>query len=298
MAFSDTFLGRRAARLPAGLRGMAEMLASASTVSAMNGVVHHLTLSMHAFEIAFFRQLFGLIFLSTVFLRNGLQPLYTRRIRLHVLRAVLNALALLSYFVALTLEPIYKVVALGFTAPLFATVLAIFFLREHMGRRRWIALGVGVAGALVILRPGIEVVTFGMLVALFSNVAWAGALIVIKMLTRTESAVTISMYAALLLVPMTLAAALLVWEWPTPDQLKWLVTIGICGSFAQLCLAQAFRDADATLVLPMDFTKLIWASLIGFFFFAEVPDLWTLAGAAIIFAGVFYNAFREGASAP
>ena len=291
-------LGRRVALLPAGLRGMVEMLVSASMVSAMNGVVHHLTLSMHAFEIAFFRQVFGLIFLSTVFLRNGLQPLYTRRIRLHVLRAVLNAVALLAYFVALTLEPIYKVVALGFTAPLFATVLAIFFLGEHMGRRRWVALGIGVAGALVILRPGFEVVTFGMMVVLFSNLAWAGALIVIKMLTRTETAVTISMYAALLMVPMTLAPALLVWEWPTLDQLVWLVTIGVCGSIAQLFLAQAFRDADATLVLPMDFTKLIWASLIGFFFFAEIPDLWTLAGAAIIFAGVFYNAFREGASAP
>ncbi len=164
-------LGRRAALLPAGLRGMAEMLVSASMVSAMNGVVHHLTLSMHAFEIAFFRQVFGLIFLSAVFLRDGLQPLYTRRIRLHVLRAILNALAVMAYFVALTLEPIYKVVALGFTAPLFATVLAIFFLREHMRARRWIALGVGVAGALVILRPGFEVVSVGMLVVLFSNLA-------------------------------------------------------------------------------------------------------------------------------
>ena len=129
------------------------------------------------------------------------------------------------------------------------------------------------AGALVILRPGFEVVSFGMLVVLFSNLAWAGALHVIKMLARTETAVTTSMYAALLMVPMTLAPALFVWEWPNPDQLLWLVVIGICGSFAQLCLAQAFRDADATLVLPMDFTKLIWASLIGFFFFAEVPDL-------------------------
>jgi drug/metabolite transporter (DMT)-like permease len=298
MAFSDTSLGRRVARAPKGLRGMAAMLVSATTISSMNGVVHHLTPTMHAFEIAFFRQVFGLIFLSAVFLRNGLQPLYTRRIRMHLLRAVLNALALLSYFVALSLEPIYKVVALGFTAPMFATLLAVFILRERMGPHRWTALFIGVLGALVILRPGIEVVSFGMLSVLFSNLAWAGALIVIKSLARTETPVTVSVYAALLMVPITAVAAALVWKAPNVEQLYWLVLIGICGSFAQLCLTQAFRDADATLVLPVDFTKIIWASLIGYFFFAEIPDLWSMVGVSIIFSGVFYNAYRERASAP
>ena len=277
---------------------MAAMLVSATTISSMNGVVHHLTLSMHAFEIAFFRQVIGLIFLSALFLRNGLQPLYTGRIRMHLLRAALNAMALLSYFVALTLEPIYKVVALGFTAPMFATLLAIFFLRESMGVHRWTALLIGVLGALVILRPGIQEVSFGMFAVLFSNMAWAGALIVIKSLARTESPVTIAMYAALMMVPITAVTAAFVWTTPSVEQIYWLVFIGICGSFAQLCLGQAFRDADATLVLPMDFTKIIWASLIGYFFFAEIPDFWSLVGVAIIFVGVFYNAYRERASAP
>jgi drug/metabolite transporter (DMT)-like permease len=298
MSFHDTALGRHVARMPANLRGMAAMFASAGTISSMNGVVHHLVLSMHAFEIAFFRQLFGLIFIAVVFLRDGLQPLYTRKFKLHAARALFNVIALLSYFVALSLEPLAKVVGLGFTAPLFATLGAAFFLGETMGVRRWLALVVGLGGALIIVRPGVEAGSFGTMMVLLSNAAWACALIVIKVLARTESAVTITAYAAMLMVPMALATAVFVWQWPTIEQIYWLIGIGVFGTFAQLCLSQAFREADAVLVLPVDFTKFIWVSVIGYFFFAEVPEMWTVVGAAVICSGVFYNAYRERTSAP
>ncbi|MHA1109049.1 MAG: DMT family transporter, partial [Alphaproteobacteria bacterium] len=270
----------------------------AMTISSMNGVVHHLTGTMNAFEIAFFRQLFGVIFISAVFLRKGLQPLYTTRFKLHLLRAVLNAIALTTYFVALSLEPLAKVVGLGFTAPLFATVGAALFLREKMGAQRWLALGLGVIGAIIIIQPGVEVISLGAMMVLLSNVAWACALVVIKMLARTESSVTITAYAAILMTPITLVGALFVWQWPSVDQLYWLVAIGVGGTFAQLCLSQAFREADATMVLPVDFTKFIWVVLIGYFVFAEIPGPWTVVGAVVICSGVLYNAYRERPSAP
>ena len=298
MSFYDTAIGRRVGRMPANLRGMGSMLVSAMTISSMNGVVHNLIDSMHAFEIAFFRQFFGLIFVWALFLRGGLQPLMTTRLRLHALRAVLNVVAMLTYFVALGLEPLATVVGLSFTAPLFAALGAAFFLGEAMGRRRWLALVVGVFGAVVILRPGFEEISLGMMLVLLSNVAWACALVVIKVLARTESSVTITAYAALLMAPVTLACAVFVWQWPTVQQLYWLIGIGVFGTFAQLCLSQAFREADASLVLPVDFTKFVWVSLIGYFFFAEIPDAWTVAGAAIICSGVLYNAYRERAAAP
>ena len=298
MGFYDTALGRRVARIPANLRGMTAMLGSAMTISGMNGVVHHLAGTIHVFEIAFFRQLFGLIFMSLLFLRGGLYPLYTRRIWMHVLRASLNIIALLTYFVALSLEPLAKVVGLTFTAPMFATLGAVVFLGERLNRQRLVALGISVVGALIILRPGVEVVSFGMMMVIVSNTAWGAALVVIKVLARTESAVTISMYAALLMVPASLPFALYAWQWPTLEILSWMIIIGIGGSFAQLCLSQAFREADATMVLPVDFTKLIFASSIGYFFFAEIPGIWTIIGAVVIFSGVFYNAYYERAAAP
>lgn len=298
MSFHDTAIGRRVGRMPANLRGMGAMLASAMTISSMNGVVHNLTDSMHPFEIAFFRQIFGLIFIWALFLRGGLQPLRTRKFRLYALRAILNAIALLTFFYALGLEPLAKVIGLGFTAPLLATLGAAFFLGEAMGARRWTALAIGVVGAVVIIRPGFEEISLGMMMVLLSNASWACALVVIKVLARTESSVTITAWAALLMAPVTLVFALFVWQWPSVETLYWLIGIGVFGTFAQLCLSQAFREADAAQVLPVDFTKFVWVSLIGYFFFAEVPDAWTVAGALTICSGVLYNAYRERTAAP
>ena len=298
MALRDTRLFRRLDAVPESVKGMGYMLASATTISGMNGVVQGLSHSMHVFEIAFFRQFFGLVFMAAVFLRAGLRPFYTRRFGLHAVRAVLNVIALLLFFYGLSLEPLAKIVSLSMTAPLFATVCAVIFLREKMTIHRWIALAGGFVGALIILQPGAQVVSAGALAVLLSNAVWAVALVVIKVLARTDSSVTATLYATLLQTPVSFAFALYVWQTPTMAQLGWLVAIGIGGSVAQICLAESFRHADATLVLPIDFTKLIWASLIGYFFFAQVPEIRIWVGAAIVCAAVFYNAYRERRSAP
>ena len=274
------------------------MLASASSISAVNGVVVHLSSSIHVFEIAFFRQFFGLIFMSAVFLRGGLRPLITRRLGLHILRSVLNVTAMLSFFYGLTLEPLAKVVSLSLTSPLFATIGAVLFLNEKMTRHRWIALSLGLVGALVILRPGIQSFSLGAFLVLFSNAVWSVALVVIKILSRTESSVTIAFYATILMAPVALVFAVFFWQTPTLEQLVWLAAIGIGAAVAQICLGEAFRHADATLVLPADFSKLIWASLIGYFFFNQVPEIWIWLGAVIVFLAVFYNAYKERGATP
>ena len=270
------------------------MLGSAASISGANGAVQHLSHSnLHVFEIAFFRQLLGLIFMSALFLRGGLRPLITRKFGLHVLRSILNVLAMLAFFYGLSLEPLAKVVSLGLTAPLFATIGAVLFLRERMTPHRWIALGIGVAGAMIILRPGIQVVSLGALMVLISNTLWAVALVVIKVLTRTESSVTVALYSSLLQTPIALMFAVFFWQWPTVEQLVWLAGIAIFGTISQLALTEAFRKADATLVLPADFTKVIWASLIGYFFFNQVPEIWVGVGAVVIFSAVFYNSYSD-----
>ena len=177
--------------------GMGNMLISASTISGINGFVVHLSHSMHVFEIAFFRQLIGFLFMSAVFLRGGLRPLITRRFGLHVVRSILNVIAMLAFFYGLTLEPLAKVVSLSLTAPLFATLGAVLLLGEKLTRPRLISLVVGLVGALIILRPGVQAVSLGALLVLFSNSVWAVALVVIKILSRTDSSVTIALYATL-----------------------------------------------------------------------------------------------------
>lgn len=294
MANIKTRLSARFGSAPDSAKGVGLMLGSAASISGANGAVQHLSHSnLHVFEIAFFRQLLGLIFMAALFLRGGLRPLITRKFGLHVLRSILNVLAMLAFFYGLSLEPLAKVVSLGLTAPLFATIGAVLFLRERMTPHRWIALGIGVAGAMIILRPGIQVVSLGALMVLISNTLWAVALVVIKVLTRTESSVTVALYSSLLQTPIAFMFAVFFWQWPTVEQLVWLAGIAIFGTISQLALTEAFRKADATLVLPADFTKVIWASLIGYFFFNQVPEIWVGVGAVVIFSAVFYNSYSD-----
>jgi len=272
------------------MRGILLMLFAALSITAMNVTIRQISQELHVFEIAFFRHLFGTIVLLPLIARAPMTRLRTRRLDLHAMRAVLNLASMLVFLYGLTLIPLAEVTALSFTSPLFASALAVIFLKEVMGPRKLVSLVIGFLGALIILRPGFQEVGIGSLCILASSAIWACALICIKVAARTESSVTATIYGAMLQAPMSLLAAFFVWQWPTLDQLAVLVMIAAFGSFSQVALTQAFVYADATLVLPADFTKLIWASLAGYLLFAEIPGNWTILGAAIICAGVLYGA--------
>ena len=288
--------------VPPRIRGVILMMTAAFAAVSMNVTIRQISDEIHVFEISFFRSVFSVLLFMPLLWSAGPSLLRTNRIGLLALRSVLHTAAMLSFVVGLTLVPLAQVTALTFTSPLFATLLAVVFLREHMSIRRWAGLLVGLAGALVILRPGFVSVGTGPLLIILSSAIWGCTLICIKLLSRTESTVTIAVYAALLQVPMAFIAALFVWQWPTTEQLLFMALVGAFAAISQLCLAQAFRDADATLVLPADFSKLVWASIAGFLFFGEIPEIWSWVGAAIVFGAIIYMAYQEcekpGASRP
>lgn len=280
-------------RLPTTLLGMLIMIASTILFAVMHGGVRYVSSDLHPFEIAFFRNLFGFFVLLPWFVRQGLRPLHTRHFILHTWRASVNLVAMLMFFTALSMTPLAQVQALGFTAPLFATLLAILILREKVRLRRYSALIVGFIGAMIVIRPGFQAVDLGSLLVLGSAAIWALALIMIKVLSRTDSSVTITAYMVVLMTPLSLVPALLYWQWPTTSQLLWLVFIGVTGTLGQLALAEAFRVTEATIVLPLDFMKLVWGAMIGYIAFNEAPGIWTWLGGTIIFAGATYIAYRE-----
>ena len=280
-------------RVPDTLKGMAYMLGSTLAMSSMDMAVKFVSSDMHPFEVAFFRNLFGFLVLTPLFLRYGKGPLRTRRLGLHALRGCIQAFSVLLAFLALSMTELAKVAALLFSAPLFASLLAIVVLGENVRLRRVTALVAGLAGTLIILRPGFQALDPGSVLMLISASAWGACLIVIKVLARTESSATITIYSTIFTIPLTLAAALFVWQMPTWQQLALLLLIGGLGSLGHLCLAQALKLAEATAVLPLDFLKLVWASFYGYVLFAEVPDAWTWTGGLVIFSTVTYIAFRE-----
>lgn len=283
----------RAALRTDNLKGMGWMLVSAIAFASMHAAIKQVSLEVHPFEIAFFRNFFGLLALLPILLRVGLEPLRTTRPGLLGLRAGVNLAAMLLYFTALSVAPLADVAALGFLAPIFVTLMGVLFLSEVVGMRRWAAILVGFVGAMTIIRPGFGSLEVGHLLVVASTVIWAGAIMIIKLLSRTESSMTITLYMGLMMAPLSLVPALFVWEWPSGEMLLWLAGVGALGALAQWALAESLRLGETAVVMPVDFFKLIWAAVLGYLLFAEAPDLVTWIGGGTIFAAGTYVAIRE-----
>ena len=269
------------------------MLVGTFCLTTMVVIVRNLSDDLHPFEIAFFRCSLGLVMLLPILRRNGVKSMHTKNIGSMALRSAFHTGGMLFYFMALTLMPLAELSSLTFLAPLVITVLAVLLLGEKLGIRRIVSLFVGFSGALIILRPGFEAIGTGALYALGSVFSWAGAVIIIKHLSRSNSSVTITIYGLFFLSLFTFIPALFVWSWPTLDQYFWLFALAAVGTVGQLLFTESMKVADVTLVMPFDFAKLIYASLFGFFIFSEVPNFWTFVGGGVVFASSTYVAYRE-----
>ena len=261
-----------------------------------HGIIRHLggvSGELHPFQIAFFSNLFSALFYIPLLARSGIRVLKTDRFPLHLVRAFCNATALTAWYTALTLTPLADVIALGLVAPIFVTLGAFFFLGEIIRIRRWAAIFIGIAGALIIVRPGFEAVNVGYMFVILSTVFTAGTKIFSKQLITTDSAVTCSAYVAILQTPITFVLALFVWRVPTFDQLILLAAIGILVALAHLCFVQAYKYVEVSAMEPFVFLRLVWAAGIGYLVFQEIPTPWTWIGAAVIVAASSYIARRE-----
>ncbi len=279
------------------LRGLMWMLLSGIMMSCMHASIRHVSADLHPFEIAFFRLLFGLLPLLPWFFKLGLAPLKTNRLDLLTLRGVLNLTCMLAFFYALSITPLVEVTALVFAAPIFATIGAMVAFGERVGGRRWAAIAVGFIGVMVVLRPGFQDIGLGQMLALFAAIMWSVCMIIIKSLGRTESSLTITVYMSLVMAPLALLPALWVWQWPTGEQFLWLAAIGILGGSGQMAMTEALKAGETHVIMPMDFTRLIWISAIAYIAFTEVPGFYTWIGGAIIFTATAFIAWRERVAA-
>ena len=282
-----------AGRAPVAVQAALLTIVAMTCFTVMSATIRHLSSGLSPFEIAFFRNFFGLVALAPWFWQNGLGGLRTRRHGLFALRGLLGPLNMWAWFYALALLPLGDVMALSFTAPLFATIAAVLLLREVVRGRRWTATAIGFVGTLIIVRPGAGVLEPGALLVLFSSAMLGVNVCIVKVLARTEKSGTIVAYMGLYLAPITLVPALFVWQWPTPAEWVWLALIGGVATTGHLAITRALALADASAVAPYDFVRLPIAALIGYLAFDEAPDIWTWVGAAIIFSATLYITHRE-----
>ncbi len=292
MAMGDD-LSARLRAIPAPVQGALIMTAAAFCFSVMNVFVRLATEEMAALQVAFFRNFFALLFLLPWLARAGLEPLRTKRFKMHLLRSLFALATMITWFSALALLPLNEAVALNFTVPLFATAGAALILREVVRARRWTATVIGFLGTLIILRPGFAEVTPAMALPVLAAFFMACATLTVKTLSQTERASTVVLYMTLILTPLSLVPALFVWQWPDWETLGYLIGLGGSGALAHLLLTIAYTKADASAVIPFDYARLPFVAVIAFVLFGEVPDLWTWLGAAVIAASAIYIARRE-----
>lgn len=275
------------------MRGIVLMCLSTIAFSIMHGLVRFVSEVLPPFQIAFFRNIFGLAFLLPLLMRSRFAILRTKQIGLHALRGVINMAAMLMFFTALAISPIAKVTALGFTAPIFMAILAVLVLGERFRIYRWSAIFLGFVGMLIILRPGLVAIDTGALLVIGSAALWAVAMIIIKIQSRTESSLTIVAYMGIFLGVFSIAPAVWVWQPFGLQTLGFMVLIGLFGSIAQMAISESLKETDSTALMPFDFLKLIWTAIIGVWFFSEIPDIYTWIGATVIFLSGLFIAIRE-----
>ncbi len=267
--------------------------ASSGILAIMWVFVRQMADRLHPLEITFFGTFFGFLFILPSILKLGLGVFKTKRLSHHFYRGCINGIAILSWFTALTLLTLADASALNLMAPLCVSVGAVIVLKEHMGPRRWFALGLGAAGALVVIRPGFEDVSLGIWMVMITVLASAGQRLFAKSLVAVDSSTTCVLYLTLFMIPVSLLAASFVWQWPALEDYPWLILIGALLSMAHYALMRSLNLADVSALEPVNFTRLIWGALFGYLFFAEVPGIYTWIGGFMIISATSYVAHRE-----
>ncbi|MDC3226118.1 DMT family transporter [Candidatus Pelagibacter sp.] len=248
---------------------------------------------VNVYVAGFFRFFLGLVIILPYIIKKKESVLKTTHLRQHFLRAILGLPAMLLYFSALVLLPIEKLTAISFVVPLIVTILAVFFLGEKIYIYRSLALILGFSGMLVIIRPGFVDISLGVYMVLFSALLWSINIIITKKISKDDSAITILAYQSIFMSLLSFFIVIFFWETPSLKTFIYLTLAAMCGTILHLTLNHAFKLVDVSMTQPYSFLNLVFASIIGYFVFDEIPDLYTWIGALIIFTGVLIISYRE-----
>ncbi|TMJ86130.1 MAG: DMT family transporter [Alphaproteobacteria bacterium] len=282
------------ARADHPFRGIALILASTVFLGISDVTAKYLSATLPSIEIAWIRFLvFALIMSPAMVPGSPLFALQSRRPGLQVMRGVALLGSSLFFISGLRFLPIAEASATGFVSPLFVTALSIIFLGESVGLRRWIATAVGLIGVVIILRPGSGAFHPAAFFPIVSALAWACTLIMTRMMSGREHALTTMTYSSITGACIVSALVPFVWVTPSWHDILFGIFIGIASTAGQWIVVLAFRYADASVLAPFSYTQLLWVTVLGFVIFGELPDIWTITGAVFIVASGLYTAHRE-----
>jgi drug/metabolite transporter (DMT)-like permease len=273
---------------------VALMLTAMFAFAAMDGFSKELARHLSIPQILWVRYIFYTAFVVIMLRRPGLKvTMRTRQPWLQLGRALLIIIENGVFVLAFTMMPLADMHAITAASPLIVVALSVPMLGETVGVRRWLAVLVGFVGVLVIVRPSFETLDWHLAVALTGTVLWALYQILVRMCARTDSSDTTWAWTAVVGLIATTTIGPFVWVWPDLRGWGLLLAIAALGTLSHLALIKALAYAEAGALQPYSYTLLVWAAIVGFLMFGDVPDAWTIAGAAIVISSGLYAWHRE-----
>ncbi len=283
--------------LPGPLKSGIWMCISAVTYVVSIAIGRYLAPDIDVFQIAFLRNAFAMLFMLPWLIKMGMGALRTRQFPRHLLRGFLSSANVTLLFAAVALIPIADMSAINFLQPVLGAAIAGLVLGEVIGRNRWLAIGMGFIGALIVIRPGFAEFNLGTAFALGSALTGALVSILIKTLVRRDSPDTIAAWLFITQTGILLIPTIYVWQTPNAQEWGLFILIGFMSLILQRTYNRGIQAADISIAMPFNFTRLIWAALLGWIVFAEFPDIWTWVGGMIIFAASIWLT-RQGQKRP
>ncbi|CAN5323497.1 DMT family transporter [soil metagenome] len=283
--------------LPPNVRGALWMVASAVAFTVMTSLIKYLGADYPAALQTFYRQAAGLVVLLPWIVRDWKGAVYTTRPGILLFRSTVGTLALILSFYAYQKLPLTDANALSFTRSLWLVPLAAFVLKEQVGPARIAAAVVGFGGVLLMLKSldsqGHTAFGLPQLAMLASSFMFAFTIAGMKVLTRDHGTFVLLVWSAGLGALFSIPPALFVWRWPGPTDLALLCAMGVIGNITQACYIKGMQIGDAAAMAPIDYTRLVFATMAGFVLFREVPGMLTLAGAGVVVASTLFITWRE-----
>lgn len=259
-------------------------------VSVLIAIVRHLSSNFHVFFIVMMRNFFAFSLFIPLMLKGRSELFKTKNLHLHVLRNLNGLVAMLIWFYTVTLMPLPEAVSFTFIVPIITTLAAVFFLKEKVNSRIWIALFVGFIGILIITRPGFHEFKMAYILALATTVLWSISNLLVKKMTNTDKPETIVAYMSFIMLIFSIPLGLTQLKAMTFNDVFWLFMLGLLSNLSHMSMSTAYSKVDLSVVQPYDFTRLIFISIISYFAFDEVIDKYCIIGSLIILAGTIFIA--------
>ena len=247
----------------------------------------------NVFTVGFLRFFFGLLLITPIIIQSSFKIYNTINFKLHILRCIINVPMMIFGFAALTYIPLEQIKAIGFLSPILVVILSVIFLGERIYLIRTFSLILGFIGTLIILRPGFIEINIGVYMVLGSALLWSCVIIITKFMSKNDSAMTILTFQYTFVTLFTLPLAIIYWNNPSFISLIYTLLAAIVGTVLHLCINNAYKLSDLSIIQPVWFTQLVFASFLGFIIFGSLPDFFTWIGAILVFISVLIITYRE-----